>query len=265
MKKENVIYFRNWFQDYTKLFEFGDENDQRNIRLKIEHTYKVRDAILEIGKSLNLNQQQLLLAETMALFHDVGRFFQYQKYKTFKDSISENHAEISLRELERHQVMDALTDEEKQLIETAILNHNTPQMSSTLDEQSRFYTALLRDADKSDILRVVTSYYDKKHERQNSTIELELEVKDDISEAVLHSFLNGEIIQIDNLRFVHDFKLLQLAWVHDINFDYTLRMILEKQYFDKIIETLPQGDKKQNVIDYFNSLKKRNIAAVSVR
>jgi hypothetical protein len=201
----------------------------------------------------------------MALFHDVGRFFQYQKYKTFKDSISENHAEISLRELERHQVMDALMDEEKQLIETAILNHNTPQMSATLDEQSRFYTALLRDADKSDILRVVTSYYDKKNERQNSTIELELDVKDDISETVLHSFLNGEIIQIDQLQYVHDFKLLQLAWVHDINFDYTYRMILQKQYFDKIIETLPQGDKKQKVIDYFNSLKEKDIATAAVR
>ena len=34
------------------------------------------------------------VAEAIALFHDVGRFPQYARYKTFRDSISTNHAAL---------------------------------------------------------------------------------------------------------------------------------------------------------------------------
>ena len=76
ISQETVINLKSWFADYVKTFQSGDAEYQRNIDLKEEHTRRVCTEILDIGKSLALNKENLRLAEVIALFHDVGRFEQ---------------------------------------------------------------------------------------------------------------------------------------------------------------------------------------------
>ena len=59
--------------------------------LKEKHSLRVCNEILNIGKNHNLTDNNLRLAEAMALFHDIGRFEQYTRYQTFVDKKSENH------------------------------------------------------------------------------------------------------------------------------------------------------------------------------
>jgi HD superfamily phosphodiesterase len=52
--------------------------------------------IRDIGKSIALSQQDLIVDEAAALLHDIGRFEQYRRYQAFVDSKSENHAALGV-------------------------------------------------------------------------------------------------------------------------------------------------------------------------
>ena len=61
-----------------------------------------------IGKELNLKEKDLILAQTMALLHDIGRFEQYAKYRTFVDKDSVNHAELSVKVIDSNNILESL-------------------------------------------------------------------------------------------------------------------------------------------------------------
>ena len=97
MQKEDLDFFRKWFFEYVNQFSSPDLFIKENIELKIEHTGRVCENILLLAKSEKISENACMLAETIALFHDLGRFEQFMKYKTFKDSESENHAFLSVK------------------------------------------------------------------------------------------------------------------------------------------------------------------------
>jgi hypothetical protein len=91
VKKDDLILLKKWFSDYCSSFYSPDIEDQKNISLKEHHTERVCENIVEISKRLSLDGHSTMLAEAIALFHDIGRFPQYARYKTFRDSVSVNH------------------------------------------------------------------------------------------------------------------------------------------------------------------------------
>ena len=52
---------------------------------KINHTFRVMDLCGEIAESLNLSDEEIKLAKLCGLLHDLGRFEQWKRYKTFND------------------------------------------------------------------------------------------------------------------------------------------------------------------------------------
>ena len=80
-------------ENYIEEFASRDPNIQKAVDLKQAHTEHVCDAILDIGRHEGLSNDDLALAEIAALLHDIGRFEQYRKYKTFSDVRWENHGE----------------------------------------------------------------------------------------------------------------------------------------------------------------------------
>ena len=247
MTKEQLNELYTIFEAYTKDFPGASNDDYQNIELKIDHTYRVRDAALDIGASENLNTNELRVAETAALFHDIGRFQQFYKYGTFKDAVSVNHALLGLQEIHAHNMLESVPESEKGIICKAIEYHNKPTVPPNLDTTTDFYVRLLRDADKVDIFKVVTEYYTRQEKETNSTITLELSETPDISDKVLDDFMTGNVIIAEDMVTMHDFKLLQIAWIHDINFNRSMEIIRKHNYLDRIIDTLPEGDKKARV------------------
>ena len=65
-----------------------------NIRLKVEHSYRVLERMDEIADSMGLTGRRRRIALACALLHDCGRFEQLKKYGTFADIRSVNHGEI---------------------------------------------------------------------------------------------------------------------------------------------------------------------------
>ena len=65
-----------------------------NIRLKIDHTYRVAQFCERISKSLTENAADIELAWLLGLLHDIGRFEQLKRYNTFVDKDSIDHADL---------------------------------------------------------------------------------------------------------------------------------------------------------------------------
>jgi len=234
-----------WFDEYTSSFSSSDPKFQRNIDLKIFHTKKVCEVINELGKQLNLNDENLYIAELSALFHDIGRFEQYNTYKTFVDKLSIDHAELGIKILKEKHVLKNLKSDHSKIILEVIALHNKAIIPKETDPNIAFFAELLRDADKIDIWRVITEYLENKEITgiKNDAIELGLPDTNEISEEALQDIFNQQIVHIDHVKSLNDFKLLVIGWVFDINFSQSLRIIKKRDYIRKIYITLPK-DKK---------------------
>jgi hypothetical protein len=79
MTGSDLQFFKGWFSEFCKSFHLDNEKEQRNITLKEEHTLHVCENILAVGRNESLSINEKLLAETLALFHDIGRFPQDRK------------------------------------------------------------------------------------------------------------------------------------------------------------------------------------------
>ncbi|MBW1741259.1 MAG: HD domain-containing protein [Deltaproteobacteria bacterium] len=240
MNTKDLAYFKAWFSKYVGAYYTDDPAHNCNIRLKEEHTTRVCKEIVMLGKALRLSADDMLLAQTMALFHDIGRFQQYTTYGTFKDSISENHAKLGLKVLTKHKVLSVCSDVEQMLITKAIGYHNVRALPEDEDDRCLFFARLLRDADKLDIWRVVIDYYDHRDKTPNSTIELDLPNTSTYSPAILNALRQHRTADLKDMITLNDFKLLQISWIYDVNFNPTFRAVHERQYMEKIAATLPQ-------------------------
>jgi len=228
-----------WFRGYVAAFKTGPVDFQENILLKEHHTLRVCREIKSLGEELGLDEDQLRLAETAALFHDIGRFEQYSRHHTFMDSKSENHAELGVRILDEKQVLRRLPEDLQKLLRRVIGYHNRAVLPAEETPTCLFYAKLLRDADKLDIWRVVTDYYRRIDERRNGTIELGLPDTPEISDEVVQDVMQQHIVDIAHIKTLNDFKLLQMGWIFDVNFAPTLRRVRERGYLQMIRSALP--------------------------
>ncbi len=249
MNQKDLAELKDWFADYCVHFSTHVEEDQRNIAVKKDHTYHVCLNALRIGRSLKLNGRDMLLAEAIALFHDVGRFPQYQQYKTFDDDISTNHAALGAKVLLEQGVLRWLPEPEQRLIVHAVTLHNVFTLPDTLDQRTRSFVHIIRDADKLDIWRVFIEYYGQNEERRASAVALGLPDTQGHSPKVLACLQKGKMAAKSDLRTLNDFKLLQLTWLYDLNFARSFRMVQERGYIDKMAEVLPPNDEMRDALD----------------
>jgi len=240
IQEKTAAGLKRWFKQYADAFHNGDPEHDRNIDLKIEHTRRVCAEILEIGRSLQLDTNDLRLAEVIALFHDVGRFAQYDRYGTFLDLKSEDHAVLGVKVLDSSDVLKGMHEDTQRLIKRVVGYHNRRTLPENETEECLFFAKLLRDADKLDILRVVTDYYSKKGDARNESIELDLPDIPDVSDEVCADVKAGRNVKTESLRTLNDFKLLQMAWIYDVNFPRTFQLIRDRNYLEAIRNTLPR-------------------------
>ena len=83
--------YRTIFNQYFKRFDMRE----KHILSKFHHTYRVSEYAKEIARSLKLNEHDIWLSEVIGLFHDMGRFEQWTKYKTFNDIDSVDHGDLA--------------------------------------------------------------------------------------------------------------------------------------------------------------------------
>lgn len=219
---------RKEFDDYTKNYDLNNENLNR----KYYHTYRVMGISKAIAKSLKLSNEEINLAEIIGLLHDIARFEQFTKYHTFADSISVDHGDLGVEILTKENYIRKFieTDEYDNIIIKAIKNHNKYQIGEGLTEQELMYAKIIRDADKLDIYyETLTLFYKKDEEKQ--------EIENGIITDYIMNQIKKEkqILKSPNPEAI-DRLLVNLCFVFDLNFNYSFKLLQEKEYINKIID-----------------------------
>lgn len=252
MTEGDLIFFRKWFSDYTASFFSSNEADQKNIILKVTHTDNVRDNIVRIAGGLSPNGNQIKLAETVALFHDIGRFPQYAKFRTFRDAVSVNHGLLGSKILMRENVLKDLPEHERQLIVRVVKFHNAFAIPPVLDDDDVLHLKLIRDADKIDIYRVFIEYYESPVETRPSATAFGVPDSPGYSDIMLSCIMNRKVASYSNIRTENDFKLMKLSWIFDMHFRESIRLLHEKNYIKRISDKLPQTEEIYKALAVIN-------------
>ena len=235
--KELLKRMHSWMSAYMKSFYTDDEEVQNGILIKEKHTGYVTANCVELAKYLNLSQHDIELAEIIGLFHDVGRFYQYQKYKTFNDAQSEDHAELAFKVIDDLEFFNELDAKDNEVMRFAIQNHNKKTVAPTDDERKILFAKLIRDADKLDIYRVLEPYFAQENAAKMPNFITGR--SPEISPDFIKNFVEGEQADFNKIRTNGDRKIVRLMWIYDINFKWTMEKIVERGYIEKIVENLP--------------------------
>lgn len=224
----NMEQAKKVFAAYVRNFDASDEQ----IALKIKHTYEVMNYAAMIAEDLQLNKEQKDLASLIALLHDIGRFEQVRQYHTFIDADSINHAALGVTVLEKDQLIrDFVKEGYDDIIFQAILNHNRYQIESGLSQEALLQAKIIRDADKTDILRV---------NNENSCETLFMCSKEEmcaslISEEVLQDFMAHHSILSSKRKTPADILISHIALIYDFNFPTGLSIINEKGWIHQML------------------------------
>lgn len=256
----DLLRLQSWFAEYVGGFYTGDSELKRVAGMKERHTARVCMMVRRLGGALKLPARELALAESMALLHDVGRFPQYARYRTFRDMDSENHALLGLRVINRNRLLSAFSPAERRHIARAVAFHNAARIPDLPDPQSLRYLKLLRDADKLDILKVMIGYYGKRRIQENVVSEFEVTSGNGCSPGVVAALREGRVVPFAATRTVNDVRLLYISWVFDLNFPVSFREVRRGGYLARLASPLPEAGVVQEVIRLAGEHVVRNAA-----
>lgn len=227
--KTTIDTMYDWVEKYIKSFYTKDTLVQEHIELKEQHTYLVAKYCRELAQQLEFREHDVILAEMIGLFHDIGRFRQFKIYKTFNDRKSENHSLLGLKEIADLDLLDKLATEDLDVFKFAIANHNAIEIDSNGSDRQQLFSRIIRDADKIDIYRVL----------EPTLLE---SGNEGYSEIFAKAFLEGKQCDYTYMKTIEDRKLVRLLWLYNINYKWSMEQILSQGHFMKIATTLPENE-----------------------
>ena len=89
--KQVIQNYNNIFYSYVSSYDLNDSNLLR----KMIHSYEVARNCFAMASRKGLSEKERNFCYLMGLFHDVGRFKQWQIYHTYDDVKSVDHGDLS--------------------------------------------------------------------------------------------------------------------------------------------------------------------------
>lgn len=228
--------------EFNKYVSDYDTNDTK-IYLKIVHTFRVADMCEVIAESLcnkkepsyaNLSNDDITLAWTIGMLHDIARFEQVRIYGTFNDSQSVDHAELGADLLFKEGLVECFEIEPEYhgIIETAIRNHNKYRLPENLSDRELMFCKIIRDADKVDIIRV--NYDQPIHEIYN--VSEETLKQEAISDTVYNAFFEHSAINHSLKETTIDRVVGHASLCYELEYKKSRQLALEQGYIQKLLD-----------------------------
>ena len=219
------------FEKYINNYDLKDPQIER----KIGHSYRVAEISKKIAKSLNLSDEEIEIATLIGLLHDIGRFEQQMKYRTFEDIYSLDHGKLGIQILESYNYIRKYIKDDKydNIIKTSIFNHNKYEIESGLDEKTMMYCKIIRDSDKLDIFYEAIEMYWK----------YKVKVNNGISSKVLIEFTSERLILNQDKITQLDKSIAIISYIYDIYYQESFKMIKENDYINKIMNKFEIEDR----------------------
>ena len=172
------IMAKKFFEEFVSKYNIKEGNITNTYYYKYRHTYDVVNMMEKISSDLSEEEKDIL--KTIAIFHDLGRFVQLERYSVYDDVESHfDHALESVKVLEENNFFENNNIEEnlKKKMCEAIYYHNKLSITGC-SKDALEYARYIRDADKLGVLYRVGDY-DK---------------LDEISASVLNTFKKEKLI-----------------------------------------------------------------------
>jgi putative nucleotidyltransferase with HDIG domain len=227
------------FDDYVNNFDMNLDG----IYLKYYHSYRVQDIACNIAKSLDYNEKDYNLVSICGLFHDIGRFEQFQKYQSFDDHKTIDHGDLGYEILKQGMINElGLDDEEKEILLMSTKYHNKYAVDKDIKGRMLDICNVIRDADKIDIINLFSSKVISK-----GLLEGDLNV----SEKCHEEFMNHKQIVWTDVKTNADRILVYLGFIWDFNYRESFKILKERKLYTEIkdIVKLPSFDKYFQMID----------------
>ena len=226
------------YKEFKKFVSENYDMKKRKIAFKYYHTLRVVDVAKQIGKSINLNEEDLYLAETCAILHDIARFKQATEYDTFEDSLSFDHGDMGEKILRKNDYINNYLSNplDKELIIKTVRNHNKYMLENGLNEKERLFCNIVRDADKVDIL------IHQGNKPFDSTCT--------INNKILEAFNNHTLV---NNKYVSNYLeniLREIAMIFDLNFKKSYEIVKKEKVIDRLFNNI----RKYNSSDILDEL-----------
>lgn len=219
--KQVIQCYNNIFYNYVKSYDLSNNNLLR----KMIHSYEVARNCFKIASRNGLNVKERNFCYLIGLFHDVGRFKQWEIYKTYDDAKSVDHGELSYAILEEMDCVElfGLTKEESYVLKEAIRFHTKPYKGE--NREVKKFNAILTDADAfSNVLSAASGM-------QQMTVE-----ENGVTSEILEKFNNKEVlVGISPLNKL-DRCLMLTACCYYVKDLYLKEEILKNRYIDIIFE-----------------------------
>lgn len=224
---------RKEFIKYSKNFDLKD----KNIMKKFHHSFRVMEFAIDIAKSIKLKEEDIEIVSISALLHDVSRFEQWQKYKTYNDIDSFDHGDRSVEIIEELKLLSKLDDDKKQIILKSVKNHNKYVIEDGLNEKELLVSKIVRDADKLDIIK----------EQCNMLTEEIDNIDDEIIKYIEEEKL------VDNKLINKEYKHLirMISFIFDLNYTYSFKYLYDNNIIQNKLNLLKiySNDEKVNYLE----------------
>lgn len=197
-------------EEFNKYVSNYDLNN-KDIRLKYNHSFRVMELSEKYANLLGLYEEDVKLAKTIGLLHDIGRFEQLAVYNTYNDSKSIDHADYSVEQLfDKGEIKRFYKNKNHwDIIRLAIKNHNKFAITGVSDDRCLLHCHLIRDTDKLDILYNWSTLHD--------IFPIDEDIK--FSSNVITSIRNHESVKKEDIKNSSDRNACFMAFIFDIHFD----------------------------------------------
>ena len=235
-----IIEFKKYISNY-------DLNNS-DIKSKYNHTFRVTDYAKLIVKSITDDEKLINTVLISAILHDIGRFEQFKEYDTYVDFKSFDHGDKGAEILKNNNYISKYVNDDylKDVIIHVVKNHNKKELVITGDYFKDTVLKVVRDADQTDIL----------FEQNNEIKNLNYKLNDNFVDSIL-------ACELCNTRLCKEYDddlMVYLAFVFDVNYKETLRLIKNKgiiEYKLKILSDNVDDDRitliKDKIINYINN------------
>ena len=247
--KQIIQNYNNVFWNEIKHYDLTDSNLLR----KAIHSFDVAKNCFSIACNKNLSEKERNLCYLIGLFHDIGRFEQWIKYKTYDDNKSVDHGDLSYNILSnlKYKELLNLNKAEYRIFKESICYHTKPYLGDDVDIIK--FNNILKNSDA--FANVVTTA----NGMQQMTVS-----KNGVTKEILDDFNNRKFLKFYSPKTKLDRCLMLAACCYYINDKFIRKTIIESNYIGIIFECfskyLTQQDKeifKKAIInletDYLNT------------
>jgi putative nucleotidyltransferase with HDIG domain len=219
------------FNAYASAFDLENER----IHLKYVHMLKVADISLQLASELQLDERMTGLAHICGLFHDIGRFRQVERFGTFSDAASVDHADFGADVICEEGLLDFLRPDDRERVVTAIRRHNKFEIGPDVqDPETLVLCRIVRAADTADIYRVFAT------ERMEAIVASGMETlsRDTISDGVYDCLMQCRCVHYGMRKTSLEKLVASLGFLYDVNYAKTLQIIAEQGYWRMVLDRI---------------------------